>query len=109
MILNPLDTIGVAALAVVILILIALMGARLNDIRGRTAALARIDAKLDLLLKQANIKYDPYRNIAPDVVEAVRAGRKITAIKIYRQSTGAGLKESKDFVEGLQRQLGLGG
>lgn len=109
MALNPVDTIGVAGLAIVILILISMIGVRLNDVQGRMAALTRMDAKLDLLLKQANIKYDPYRNIAPEIVEAVRSGRKIMAIKLYRQSSGAGLKESKDFVEGLQRQLGLGG
>lgn len=29
----------------------------------------------------------------------VRQGRKIQAIKIYRQLTGVGLKEAKDFVD----------
>jgi ribosomal protein L7/L12 len=109
MTLSPAAAICVIALAMLIMILISVISARLNDIQRRVAVLTRIDAKLDLLLKQANIKYAPYQNVAPDIVEAVRTGQKIMAIKLYRQSTGAGLKESKDFVEELQRQTGLGG
>jgi len=36
---------------------------------------------------------------------ALFVGKKIQAIKVYRQATGQGLKESKDFVEALERQL----
>jgi hypothetical protein len=32
-------------------------------------------------------------------------GRKIEAIKIVREMTGMGLKEAKDWVEGLQSQI----
>jgi ribosomal protein L7/L12 len=32
----------------------------------------------------------------------VRAGNKIEAIKLYREHTGLGLKESKDAVEALE-------
>jgi len=35
------------------------------------------------------------------VLERVRAGNKIEAIKLYKDSTGQGLKESKDAVEAL--------
>ena len=41
------------------------------------------------------------------VLDALQAGQKINAIKIHRQMTGAGLKESKDFVEALARQRGI--
>jgi len=35
-----------------------------------------------------------------DAIEAnVRAGKKIAAIKIHREMTGASLRESKDFVD----------
>jgi hypothetical protein len=36
---------------------------------------------------------------------AVLAGRKIEAIKLYREASGQGLKESKDFVDGLELEL----
>ena len=37
----------------------------------------------------------------------LRAGRKLEAIKSLRQRTGLGLKESKDAMDALERQLGL--
>lgn len=39
------------------------------------------------------------------MTELLFVGQKIAAIKIYRQATGAGLKESKDFVETLESTL----
>ncbi len=36
---------------------------------------------------------------------AVFAGRKIEAIKIYREGTGVGLKDAKDFIEALEARL----
>jgi hypothetical protein len=99
---------ALAALAVVVLILLAGIGARLNGLRSRIAVLSRVEAKLDLLLKQANIKFDPYASVPFDIVQALREGRKIEAIKLYRQSSGVGLKEAKDFVEEVERRAGLG-
>lgn len=37
--------------------------------------------------------------ITPEIAEAIRAGRKIEAIKLYRQAHGLGLKEAKDAVD----------
>lgn len=42
--------------------------------------------------------------ITDEVEDHLRAGRKISAIKAYRESTGAGLKEAKDAVEVYERQ-----
>jgi len=39
------------------------------------------------------------------ILEAIKSGRKIEAIKLYHDQTGAGLKESKDFIEELSRQF----
>ncbi len=73
---------------------------RLIEMRSRMGTLFnRIEAKLDLLLKQANIKFDPYANVPGEVTDAVRAGRRLQAIKLYRETTGVGLEEAKDFIE----------
>jgi hypothetical protein len=40
-----------------------------------------------------------------EITDAIFAGRKIEAIKLYREATGLGLKESKEFVEALQSRL----
>jgi hypothetical protein len=39
------------------------------------------------------------------VNEALFRGRLIDAIRLYRQSTGSGLKEAKDFVQVLEARL----
>jgi hypothetical protein len=39
------------------------------------------------------------------VYDAIRAGNKIKAIKLYRTATGAGLKEAKAAVESIARGL----
>jgi hypothetical protein len=67
--------------------------------RGR---LARLEAKLDLLLKNAGVEYDPFAQVPQQVRSAVLQGRKIEAIKLYRQATGAGLAEAKAVIEELQ-------
>ena len=44
---------------------------------------------------------------SPEIVALLRAGKPIQAIKVYRQMTGAGLKESKDVIDSLRADLGL--
>ena len=39
------------------------------------------------------------------MVEAMASGRKIDAIKLYRQMTGYSLKESKDAIERVTNQF----
>ncbi|WP_417383833.1 ribosomal protein L7/L12 [Gimesia sp.] len=39
--------------------------------------------------------------VAQHILESLRQGNKIQAIKDYRESTGAGLKESKEAIEAL--------
>ena len=40
-------------------------------------------------------------SVSPEVLELARAGQKIQAIKVLREQTGLGLKESKDIVDRL--------
>jgi hypothetical protein len=40
-----------------------------------------------------------------EIRDAIFAGRKIEAIKLYRQYTRQGLKEAKDAVEDLEKKL----
>jgi ribosomal protein L7/L12 len=43
----------------------------------------------------------PAGDVTEEVRALVRAGRMIEAIKLYRERTGAGLKEAKDAVDGI--------
>jgi hypothetical protein len=49
------------------------------------------------LLKQANIRFDPYVNVPPEIAEAVKSGKKIVAIKLQRESSGHGSERSQGF------------
>ncbi|UNZ21818.1 ribosomal protein L7/L12 [Streptomyces sp. 891-h] len=60
---------------------------------------ARVERKLDLVLEHLGLQeHDPRLG---DVVELLRSGKKLHAIKRYRELTGDGLKEAKEAVERL--------
>ncbi len=80
------------------------MSLRMAALEFRLRALSRLDAKLDALLKHAGVHFDPYADIPPAVVDALRRGMKIEAIKAHRAATGADLREAKEYVEEIQRR-----
>ena len=47
----------------------------------------------------------PTQEQVEEITSALASGRKIEAIKIYREATGKGLKEAKDFVDALIPKL----
>ena len=89
-----------------VLVLFLLMNWRLTSIERQIAKIARVEVKLDLLLKHAGVEYDPYKALPPEVADALRKRQKIQAIKLYRMATGLGLKEARDFIEETQRRAG---
>jgi ribosomal protein L7/L12 len=96
---------------VVVLILglfaiIAALSARLSVIERRLTRLSAVEAKQDFLLKHFGLQYEPYKNLPNTVVDALRSGEKIEAIKCYREATGITLKEAKDFIEEVLRRGG---
>jgi ribosomal protein L7/L12 len=64
-----------------------------------------IDQKLDLILGYLAIPNDSPNDA---VVELLMRGKKIEAIKLHRELTGLGLRESKDEVEAVLSKIGLG-
>lgn len=78
--------------------------ARLATIEGRLARLSRLDAKVDALLDASGVSFDPMRDVPPGVREALDQGATILAIKRYREATGAGLQEAKDFIDEVRRR-----
>ncbi|MBK1783532.1 hypothetical protein [Prauserella cavernicola] len=64
-----------------------------------TRRLNLIERKLDALLDNAGVTLaEPDM---PEVVDLLRQGKKVKAVKTYRERTGAGLKEAADAVEQL--------
>ena len=92
------------AAGVIVMAAVALLFTRLRAIENQLSGLSRLDAKIDALLKHSGIRFDPYADVPPAVVEALSRGEKIEAIKTYRQARGADLKEAKEFVEEIQRR-----
>jgi len=91
-----------AATFAAILILLTLF--RIVALEKRIGRLSRVEAKLDALLKNAGIDFDPYDAVPKEVGQAIQRRDKIQAIKRYREATGTGLKEAKEFVEEIQRR-----
>ncbi len=44
-------------------------------------------------------------DVRQQILNALVAGRKIEAIKLYRAATGKGLKEAKDFIDLLAKEM----
>jgi ribosomal protein L7/L12 len=89
-----------------VLVLMLSLQWRLTEIERQVSRVSRLDVKLDLLLKHAGVEYDPYKALPPEVINALQNGRKIQAIKLYREASGVGLKDAKDFIEDAQRRAG---
>ncbi|MGA2419599.1 MAG: hypothetical protein ABSG69_05905 [Candidatus Acidiferrum sp.] len=45
-----------------------------------------------------------YANVPAKVRQAIERGQKIDAIRFYRESTGVGLKEAKEYIEETMRR-----
>lgn len=87
-----------------------LFGSGAAELAGLSARLERVERKLDALLEQLGIAPE---DVVPDPVsdprfgevrELVAAGRKIEAIKVYRELTGAGLFDAKVAVDEMERR-----
>ena len=83
---------------------VALLFIRLRSLHQRLDRLSRLDAKVDALLAHAGIEFDPFRDVPPEVREALQRGKTILAIQRFRQATGAGFKQAKDFVDDVRRR-----
>jgi len=62
--------------------------------------IARVDRKLNAVLKHLNFSVAEAFSMSERVQEAARdPGRKIEAIKLYREESGASLLEAKENIE----------
>lgn len=62
----------------------------------------RLERKLDAILVHLGVEFpDMSPELRQEIQQLVNQGKKIEAIKLYREQTGAGLKEAKDAVESL--------
>ena len=77
----------------------AMIGVQFDRIGERLRA---IEAQLALLSEKAGVPYEsPSAGVPGEVVELVRAGKTLEAIKRYRELTGAGSDEAREVVTGI--------
>lgn len=67
--------------------------------------LARIERQLGLIMERMEIEEPD--SPQSSVIAELEQGKKIQAIKVYREQTGAGLAEAKTAVEAIAQERGL--
>ncbi|MCQ3935615.1 MAG: hypothetical protein DPW18_01080 [Chloroflexi bacterium] len=79
-----------------------------QDLIHLRARVAELEDRLDFLYKRLGIEYSDNPN-APDprIIEFLKRGNKIEAVKVYRELTNAGLAEAKSVIDALEARLGL--
>lgn len=87
---------------------LALLSIRLSSLERRLNRLARLDAKIDALLKNAGVSFDELHDVPADVREAIERGETILAIKRFRNARGVDLKEATRFVDEIRRRRAAG-
>ncbi len=89
-------------------VFISIACGRINERRNAAnRQLHELEQKMDLILNHAGIQLPPPA-ASPDVLSWLQAGMKIQAIKVYREETGASLRDAKEAVEDLEKRLAAG-
>jgi hypothetical protein len=77
-----------------------------HDFNSLKARVAELEERLDYLFKHLGVQYTDQPPWAdPRVMDAIRRGNKIEAIKIYREMTNAGLAEAKAVIDRIEAGL----
>lgn len=94
-----------AFLALVLLLTLPLIFPSGAQQRRTATRLANIERKIELIMDHLGI--DEPKPYLPEVVACLEMGKKIHAIKAYKDGTGADLREAKEAVERIARERGL--
>jgi ribosomal protein L7/L12 len=76
---------------------------------GLAEAKSVIEALIETLARRAALPADASGDsgLEQEIVSLLQQGRKIAAIKVYRERTGAGLKKAKEAVEAIAANRGI--
>ncbi len=77
--------------------------ADLQELRALEAKVVELQRKVDLVMQHLGLHYvDPAPQGQAEILALLREGKTIEAIRVYRERTGASLKDAKDAVEAIQ-------
>ncbi len=63
----------------------------------------KLERQIAFLMENLGVEYeDEPDQVSPEIIELVRRGKKLEAIKLYREETGVGLKAAKEFIDSLE-------
>lgn len=79
-----------------------------QDIITLRRRVADLENRMQFMYKKMNIEYvEEPSLINPKIVEFLRMGNKIEAIKVYREANDVGLAEAKQAIDEIEKRLGL--
>ena len=79
-----------------------------SEILALRAHVAELESRVDHLYQHLGISYFPDRGVGDArVIDMLKKGNKIEAIKIYREIYNCGLAEAKQAVDGIEARLGF--
>lgn len=79
-----------------------------SEILALRARVAELEGRVEYLYEHLGITYIQDRSIGDArVIEMLKKGNKIEAIKIYREIYNVGLAEAKQAVDGMEARLGF--
>ena len=79
-----------------------------SEILALRSRIAELEDRLDFLYKHLRIEYSDNPEAANEkVIDMLRRGNKIEAIKIYREIHNVGLAEAKQVVDSMESRLGF--
>lgn len=78
-----------------------------SEILGLRARIAELESRVDILYNHLGLASTEDSGLAnARIIELIRQGNKIEAIKVYREIHNCGLAEAKAAVEALEGRLG---
>lgn len=80
-----------------------------EDLRALRKRVIHLEGQVAFLYKHLGVTFvpEPAPDDDPGVIEQIKKGNIIEAIKLYRQVNDAGLAEAKAAVEAIQMRLGV--
>ena len=64
-----------------------------------------LNNKLNKIINHLGIEDEELNKINDELNKLIKEGQKVKAVKLYRMTTGAGLKESKEYIDALADKL----
>ncbi len=71
--------------------------------------IVHLEGQVEFLYKHLGVTFVPAAGLGDDprIIELIKKGKTIDAIKLYRDLNGASLPDANQAVEDMQRRLGI--